>query len=604
MKRLKKKLSNMRSALSVRTHRMPRTFIIITMLAINIVILLVAALIALIIDDTFTSYLEALALGSVTWLLAPNAILEIENPQTLFLAVTVLLIGIILFSGTIIALITNALKDYFEKKQNSSGKIYLKAHIVVLNYNNKVPELVADLLYVQSRKVTVLILADVDKRTVEEKIRSALLSKNVSKDKLKTFNVLIKKGDPLNKSELRDASILQSGTIIVMNDERFEKIDAALSAGDLNVIKILLTLGQMELKEKINIVSEVKDFETKEKILAMRDKVNSLKNYSLIPVCFDKRLGQIMAQTVIEKHTEDIYLSLFSFEGSEVYPLDMTDFETCLFSHTHAVPLEQKGDMVFALSDSFSHVKKKAESPIHETVPLKLNPLREKHHQTVIIVGHNNKRRYIEETFKAYETLHKSAFTLKHTSHEQLKKNHEALSIDDMTTVLLLSDDTEEDTMLDGKVIDSLLFLKKKHGQNRVHIIAELLDPKNDALIKDLDIDNTIISNKIISLLLGKLALFPRTESFYDDLLTLCPNDATTDDKSLHVQRADTLYDADFPLTFKNAKTFIISHYEASAKKHMPIGVVREGTVELFHGGLHEHPYELNPDDKVILYKL
>ncbi|MFA5467009.1 MAG: hypothetical protein WC251_04070, partial [Candidatus Izemoplasmatales bacterium] len=139
MNNLKSKLSRARSLISIKTYKRPLVFIILTMLMINIMILIVAALIALAIDDSFTGFIDAFANGSMKWLLSPNAILAITNPRTLFLAVVVLITGMILFTGTIIALTTNAIKDYFHKKQSGSGKIYLERHIAILNWNNKVP---------------------------------------------------------------------------------------------------------------------------------------------------------------------------------------------------------------------------------------------------------------------------------------------------------------------------------------------------------------------------------------------------------------------------------------------------------------------------------
>jgi len=83
IKKLKAKLVKMRSLVSIKTYKRPTLFVILTMVLINIVILCIAAEIALLIDDSFTSFLDAFANGSLKWLLTPNAILQIENPYTL-----------------------------------------------------------------------------------------------------------------------------------------------------------------------------------------------------------------------------------------------------------------------------------------------------------------------------------------------------------------------------------------------------------------------------------------------------------------------------------------------------------------------------------------
>jgi len=130
VKKLKQKLLKARSYVSIKTYKRPKIFVISLMVLINIIILIVAALIALSIDDTYTSFIDAFANGTVKWMLTPNAILTIDNPNTLFLAVIVLVIGIVLFSGVIIALTTNTIKEYFEKKDSGSGQIYLENHVL------------------------------------------------------------------------------------------------------------------------------------------------------------------------------------------------------------------------------------------------------------------------------------------------------------------------------------------------------------------------------------------------------------------------------------------------------------------------------------------
>ena len=174
LKRIKSRLLKARSFLSVKTYKHPMIFVISLMVLLNIIILCIAALIALGIDDSFDGFIDAFANGSVKWMLTPNAILQITNPDLLILAVAVLIIGMILFTGTIIALTTNTIKEYFQKKKSGSGKIYLDKHIVVLNWNNKVPELVADLLHIEDEEIHVTILADIDKQYAEKQILNAL----------------------------------------------------------------------------------------------------------------------------------------------------------------------------------------------------------------------------------------------------------------------------------------------------------------------------------------------------------------------------------------------------------------------------------------------
>ena len=608
MKKLKNRLQTMRSTLSVKTHKTPRLFVIGVMLLINVLVLIVAAIIALIIDDTFNTFIEALALGSVTWLLSPNSIMVIENPHTLFLAVIVLIIGIVLFSGTIIALITNALKDYFERKQTSSGKIYLNQHIVILNWNNKIPELVADLLNVKSlasRRLSIIILSDINRHEAEEKIRSAMLQTGVKKETMKRLDCIIKHGNPMNQSELRDVSIEQSDTIIVMNKEPRSMQSQHLSEGDLNIIKILLTLGQLDIPQKTNIITEVKQFETKAKVLALRDTVSSLAHYTIIPICFDRRLGQIMAQTIINSMIEDVYLALFSFKGAQVHYVKNASIVDVLTTFSHAIPLKRSNSGVYVLTGARSMKALRHQQNLSASNALKLAPLQEQADRHIIIVGNNNKRQFIEHAFSAYQRLYDSHFTIEHVLNDDIESLAKRLNTFEASVhVLLLSDESAPTDQLDANVINNLLYLRQALKNDNVHIIVELLDPKNDALIKEFDIDNTIISNKIVSLLLGQVSMFPETELFYDDLLSIEPHEKGKDNAAIVIKDATEWLKTSLPLHSTRIAQFSLDVYEASNKLVVPIGFIRNKTINLFHGDLIQQSITIEPSDQIILYKV
>ncbi|MCK5388449.1 MAG: hypothetical protein KAJ22_04120, partial [Candidatus Izimaplasma sp.] len=445
IKKIKARLLKARSLVSIKTYKRPMLFVIMLMVFINIGILCIAAFIALLIDDTFTSFIDAFANGSLKWLLTPNAILEIENPNTLFLAALVLVVGMVLFTGTIIALTTNLIKDYFQKKKSGSGKIYLSNHIVILNWNNKVPELVADLLNVEDESVTLMILANIDKFYAEKQILNAVNNISNNGKELPKLNILVKNGDPLIASDLSDISIEEAITIIIMNKGTYEIITKDMSKSDLNVIKTILNIGRINFTHKPPIVAEIKRIETKEKIEIMSKVVHTLDNHKLLPICFDRRLGQIIAQTIIHSKMEDVYLSLFSFEGSEVYCLKDTSFDECLKTHSDCVPLARKGDNLFVLSLDDKSKYKISDSNI-EVIPLKTLQYKEATNLEVYIIGKNNKLDFILSAFDEYKKIYHTDFKAKWIDEDDLggfvdEINESANPI----TIVLLSDEFQED---------------------------------------------------------------------------------------------------------------------------------------------------------------
>ncbi len=604
MGNIKDRIARARSLISIKTYKRPLIYIIMSMIFINLIILSIAALIALSIDNTYTSFIDAFANGSVKWMLTPNAILEIENPQTLALAVVVLITGLILFSGTIIALTTNAIKDYVQKKNSGSGKIHLDQHIVILNWNSKVPELVSDLLFVESKDVTVMILADVDKQYAEKQIVNSI-------DKIKgvrdigKMNVLVKKGDSLLKSDLDDISIVNAKAILIMNPDQHEHVTKNMSKSDLFVIKTILSLGPIEFQYQPPIVVEIKHIETKEKIITLSKVVEQLHEHVIMPICFDKRLGQIIAQTLIENRIEDVYLNLFSFQGSEVYTLENVSFEQALKEYSHVVPLAIKDKNLFVLSLNNAIKNKKS---THEHKPMTLNKKKfsESHQLEVFIFGKNNKLSFILDSFKQYEVIHGSKFKATWMDENDLETFvKEVNEKNTKTTILLLSDEVVDEDALDANVINNLIYLEGYLTNPNTNIIVELLNPKNDPIVKGFSIKNTIISNKIISLLLSKLALFNETASFYEDLLTIAPNANNIDSQAILIEKASDVILEKFPLVFQSKKQLIESIYYTFNKEMILIGYYKDSQLFIIEGDLHMNEQIVIDDiDSLILMKI
>ena len=124
-------------------------------------------------------------------------------------------------------------------------------------------------------------------------------------------------------------------------------------------------------------------------------------------------------------------------------------------------------------------------------------------------------------------------------------------------------------------------------------------------LTKDFNINNTIISNKIISLLLSKLALIEDTESFYENLLTLEINEDEVDDQEVFIRKASEIFDEEFPFEFHNKKSFIKSTYLAFDKKIVPFGYFRDDKLVILSEDLHKHEHlKILKTDLIVLMKL
>jgi len=577
------------------------------MVGINFVILIVVAIIASLINPEYDGFLDAFARGSIKWMITPNSILYIDHPQTLFLAGVVVVIEIVLFSGVIIALTTNAIKDYFAKKNASGGKIYLEDHIVVLNWNSKVPELVSDLLFADEVDTTVVIMADIEKNYAEKMIRNVVSRKKYDSENLQKLSVIVKKGDPLLKTELSDVSIEHAKAIIIMSEnDSMEMTNVEISQSDLYAIKVLLSVGSVSTKKNTATIVEVKDIKTKTIIVEMATTVDTLYNLRVIPVCFDKRLGQIIAQTAISSEIEKVYLSLFSFAGSEVYEANRQSVEDYLLTHSHGVPVFKGNDTLYVVAEKESHAAIIRKNPYRTEKRLKMNEPIPFLDTNIVIIGKNNKQRYVMDSFIEYEKISGNHFRAEVIEQDQIDKMFSKINeSDEDFKVLILSDDTAKQDSYDANVILTLLKAHSKIKRKGVQIIAEILDPKNDGIIKDFNIDNTIISNKIISLLLSKLALFPSTGPFYDELLTISADKDTGDRCSILIRPCSDLFQETFPLRFSSLTELVQTVYFSLDKKYVVFGMFKEGALNIFGGDLDKtNPFSLDEKDQLVLLRV
>lgn len=596
---IEKQIKKTRSMVSVSTYKRPKLFVILTMVLINLVILAIAAIIAMMINPDIHAFIPAMG-HSIKWLLTPNAILDIEHTETLVLATIVFVIGLILFSGTIIALTTNAIKEYFQKKETNAGKIYLEDHIVILNYNSKVPELVSDLLYIGEKDLNLLILSELDKSYIERHLLNELRKSKKFIQSLAHVRLLVKQGNPLLKSELEDISIDHAKAVLIMNKDM--KSDGDTLHSDMNVIKVILSLAEFQFLNKTTIVSEVKHYESKQRIESLKSLVRGLDDVSVLPICFDRRLGQIMAQTIIDNKMDDIYLSLFSFQGAEVYLLKNHTFEDCLIHHSHLIPLEEKGDDVYVLAEHDLDIYKRSSHPFEPKL-IKSKRWTEGKYTPIHIVGNNNKLQFLIQSFHAYEKLYEQVYPLTLWDEKDIHQMIESLnSNDEEGTILLLSNEIAMEDAIDTNVLSTLIDIQSQLKNSNVHVIVELLEPKNSRLIQDFKIEKTIISNKIISLLLSKLALLPETADFYDQLLSISPSQDGKDDYAMTVKRADESFDETFPLRFSSKKQLIHSSYISKNKEAIMIGFFRNDHLTLFSGNLHEEEPLLIFDDDLLVW--
>ena len=276
MKKLKSIFLKIKSKTTLSTYQKPLLVTIIKLLIINLIILIVAAVVALRLDTDRRyfdgNFFEALV-TAFKWMISVNSINQYnvqDDLKIMILAVIVIATGMVLFSGIIIATVTTAVKAYIDKKSHAKGKIDIENHFVILNYNNKVPDIIYNLMC-KGFNNNILILSNYTKDFIETELQSVISTySTLARTKAK---LIIKEGSPLLRGNLDDISIDKASSICIMSSDQMKSgDDKNITNSDLLSLKILLALGNYKFKDSINIVVETDAEETVDKMEESRSR--------------------------------------------------------------------------------------------------------------------------------------------------------------------------------------------------------------------------------------------------------------------------------------------------------------------------------------------
>ena len=586
MKFLKSIFLKLKAKKTLKTYQKPLLVTLLTLLLINFIILAIAAIIAFAIDNNnyngalFGSNFAAAFVTSVKWMIAPNSILSYDTDKLsiMVLAAVVIVIEMVLFSGAIVAMVTTSLRSFIDKKSKAKGKIILSNHFIILNWNSKVPDIIFNLM-LKGFKNNIVILSNQTKEYIESEIKSLFLANDVTQ-KYKA-NLIIKEGDPLLRGNLDDISIEKDSQIVVMaREDMSDGDDDNILNQDLLNLKIVLRIGSFEIPSNTQIVVETDSDETRQQIENISYTVSSLKGKSVIPVSFNRKIGQIIAQSIVSPEMAEVYLELFSFQGAEFYSIDSKEtVEEYMNTHDNSIPVV-KLNKLFVLADDEKECLKRREGALSSIVPLKPVVIRPYKNCNIFVIGDNKKSEFILDNLNRSAESDEFNYQIKH-----YHKNENDLLIKDIKEtdgekkVLILSDDNVSEESYDANVFVTLIELSKAFPKREnLTLITELLDSRNLSSVRDFDIHNTIISNKMMSILITQLAMNLDSKKFYHKLLTT-DHAGDANDFDIQITLAKDLIEMDKEFIFKSKGELLHSFYKCFNGKNILIGICRNDDV-------------------------
>lgn len=604
MKKLKSIFLKMKAKKTLKTYQKPLFVTIMALLCINLVVLIVGSIVGIIIDPEYFHYniFEAFA-HNLSCMISANTITKLldiidTNLNVVILSAIVIAIEMVLFSGAIIATLTTAVRSFIDKKSQAKGKLELENHFVILNWNSKVPDIVYNLIE-KGFKHNVIILSDKNKDYVNNEIQSLISVYSNGKRKI---NIIAKEGNPLLHGNLDDISIDKASNIIVMSREDMTQgDDDNISNSDLYSLKTLLALGNFNISNDCNIVVETNTESVKHMMESLVSTLNNFKNKSVIPVSFNRKIGQIIAQTVFEPEMANIYLELLSFEGSEFYSYGSDEVDDFLIKHNNSIPII-KYNSLFVLAEDEKDLKLVRNSKVNIR-PLKTKQVNLTYECTVFVIGDNAKSTHIMENLELATNGYGSKFKIKKYNKNETKELVEDIkNTEGMKKVLILSDDKVSSDSIDANVFVTLIALNGAFPERKeLSFITELLDSRNLNSIRDFNINNAIISNRMMSLLLSQLALNKDSLKFFEGLLTI-DREEGGDFFDIVINKVEDVLDED-NLSFSSASELIHSFYQAFEKKYMLIGYIHDEQIIFLPKNQDTTKVVLNKDDSLIIIK-
>lgn len=485
-----------------------------------------------------------------------------DNSSSTIIKISTILagfLGVIIFSMLVAFIITNMEAVIYSFRKGKS-KVFENDHTLILGWNERVVDIIKEIILAnESEKYgCIVILAQKDKEEMDEIIDIQITDK-------KTTRIVTRHGNPSFMSDIVRINASHAKSAIVLascsdNSTMDEKLDS-----DNKSIKVIMAM--LACQDENNDIPIVAEIFSKQK----RDIIKFFKKDNILAIDSWNILGKLLVQTSMTSGLEIVYSEILSFDGDEIYfyqaDWDNITFGELPFHFQDGVPMGihksngelimrpdpetmmQNDDEIIILAEDDSTIKFRKQKLIE---PIELEFADGKTEQTskgILILGWHHIAKILINEYDDYlkdgsiinVIIKNPSQEIKDEIHD-LKKNYENLNINLIESdalsyeslveaapytydnVIILSqneNDTPEKMDTDTLVILLLLrkILEEKGEVNaNTKIITQILNSENQELIIQTDVDDFIISNKLITMILAQLSEELKLNKLYDDI--------------------------------------------------------------------------------------
>lgn len=390
---------------------------------------------------TITMILDA---GCIQYVIAD---IGTSGVAIVIICLSIVLIGMITFTGAVIGYVTNYISGFIESSNSGSRKLNLYDHNVILNWNTRASEIVNDLLYCSSKQ-KVVVLVESQKKEVEREINERLADTIAKENKAllteckkmnfikrilymmknsykKKVTVIVREGDIFSLKQLMDISLEKAKMIIILGSdvnntickfEHKEKMEQK-GKGNSQTIKTLMQVADITAaqysSDNQKIIVEVTDEWTENLVEEIIKYKQVDGKCSIVPIKVNQTLGHILAQISLMPELNLVYRELFSNKGAAFFTEEQDVKDECKFikeylkEHNYALPLTSmtcnNKSYFYYSADVKEDIKRKSEM-IRSDYSVSLNKDYWIEQKNVIILGHNSRCQDIMNGFKAFDS--------------------------------------------------------------------------------------------------------------------------------------------------------------------------------------------------------
>lgn len=620
----------LKNKLSVHRENNPGIFVFVFIIIINIAVIALSSGLLLLLPENANRTFPEMMRFAFTLMVNPSGRYQYSDyPISLIVTTVVVLLGMISLTGGTVGFVTNIITNVLVKSASSHRKLKLKKHIVILNYNHKVPSIIYDYCFDDMKNTYVVILSNKDEKDVRHQIDNLFRAHQADR---KFKNIVIRKGSPFSQLDLDMIGLKHARTVLLLktDDEENEAVQYHTKNPEFNVFKLFMFVNSYLIKNVADdmpcVISEVSD-KRSEKLI--RDYPFTTGNYCF-PVNINELLGKIMAVTAVMPSLCEVLLHLIGFEGVEFYLKDIPDSlsiaDELKLQHS-AIPILDIGNKRLYISENETLIKNAGSVQYVLKKPLpdkKLVPCFANDKPKLLIIGSNNKLDYILESLVCFKKefpdfrltvilmdTEENADKIRHYINspeysllfdedsspiivqditEPFGNPHDRSILDNVNSVLFLSDANCDETSIDEKPLLFWNSLKRNDIKNTHNCIVEVLDMQNENIIEKRNRDQVVVSERFISCLYAQLGKDPVRLDCIKDLITFEGDNASINSSNELVNKCNifsvksSLFFSSYQgsLTFSSKREMILWVYEATGYKYLPIGCVKDNVCYLF----------------------